>query len=327
MKKILGMGNALVDILVRIDNDDILEELGFPRGSMTLVDKEKSNLVLKKTQDLEKVKSTGGSVANTINGLARLGAPAGYIGKVGADEFGNFFNSDLVRNRIESNLFKGNQETGKCVSLVSIDSERTMATYLGAAIELEAGDLSVELFAGYDYFLLEGYLVQNHDLVRQAVALSKEAGNETAVDLSSFNVVEENLDFLTPIVRDYMDIVFANEEEAEAFTGKADPEEALVEIAKTCKIAVVKIGAEGSLIKQGDTIHRIRPIAAKAIDTTGAGDLYQSGFFYGLSHGYSLDICGRIGSIVAGKCVEVMGAKIGEEKWREVEDLIIGLKN
>lgn len=322
MKKVIGMGNALVDILIRIENDEILSELGFPRGSMTLVDKEKSNLVLELTIEIERVKSNGGSVANTMNGLARLGAPSGYVGKVGEDEFGDFFNSDLVRNEIESKLFKGTQDTGKCVSLVSADSERTMATYLGAAIELNDSDLSVDIFRGYDYFLLEGYLVQNHDLVRRAVELAREAGNEIAVDLSSFNVVEENIDFLKPIVTDYIDIVFANEEEAKAYTGIADPEKALVEIAKKCKMAVVKIGAEGSLIKEGEKIYRIPPIEADAIDTTGAGDLYQSGFFYGLSKGYSLDICGRIGSITAGKTVEVMGAKMGDEKWQEVEDLI-----
>jgi sugar/nucleoside kinase (ribokinase family) len=322
MKKVLGMGNALVDILIKIKNDGILSELNFPKGSMTLVGKEKSNYVLKLTKEIDKVKSTGGSVANTMNGLARLGAAAGYVGKVGEDEFGEFFNSDLVRNKIESKLFKSTQDTGKCVSLVSKDSERTMATYLGAAIELNDTDLTVDLFAGYDCFLLEGYLVQNHDLVRRAVNLAKEAKNEIAVDLSSFNVVEENIDFLRPIVEDYVDIVFANEDEAKAFTGITDPEAALVEIAKNCKIAVVKIGAEGSLIKEGKNLYRIPPIEADAIDTTGAGDLYQAGFFYGLCKGYSLDICGRFGSITAGKTVEVMGAKMGEEKWGEVEDLI-----
>lgn len=322
MKKVLGMGNALVDILIRIDDDALLSQLGFPRGSMTLVDKEKSNYILELTKDINKVKSTGGSVANTINGLARLGAPAGYVGKVGRDEFGDFFNADLVRNKIAANLFKGTQETGKCVSLVSEDSERTMATYLGAAIELNNSDLFIDLFKGYDFFLLEGYLVQNHDLVSRAVELSREAKNEIAVDLSSFNVVEENLDFLKPIVADYIDIVFANEEEARVFTGFEEPEAALHEIAKRSKIAVVKIGAEGSLIKEGQEVYRVPPIKANPIDTTGAGDSYQAGFFYGLSKGYPLDICGRIGSITAGKTVEVMGAKMSEEKWQEAEKLI-----
>ncbi|MCK4764368.1 MAG: adenosine kinase [Candidatus Aminicenantes bacterium] len=326
MKKVLGMGNALVDILIRIEDDELLSRLGFPRGSMTLVDINKSNDILELTKNIKKTESTGGSAANTINGLARFGGAAGYIGKVGEDELGKFFNSDLVRNKITARLFKGKEQTGRCVSLVSKDSERTMATYLGAAIELEAADLSSDLFKGYDYFHLEGYLVQNHDLVRKAVELAKAAGNEIAVDLSSFNVVEENLDFLKPIVKDYIDIVFANEDEAEAFTGIKDPETALAEIGSKCKIAVVKIGAEGSLIKSGGDFHRVSAIKAKAIDTTGAGDMYQAGFFYGLSRGYGLDICGKIGSIAAGKTVEVMGAKMGAEKWREVEDELEKLK-
>lgn len=327
MKKVLGMGNALVDILVKIEDDRILSELGFPRGSMTLVDKKKLNHILEMTEDLTNVRSTGGSVANTINGLARLGIPTGYIGKVGDDEFGEFFYKDLVRDKITANLFTGTQDTGKCVSLISRDSQRTMATYLGAAVELENSDLYIDLFKGYDYFLLEGYLVQDHSLVKSAVTLSRRAKNEIAIDLSSFNVVEENIDFLESIIKEYVDIVFANEQEAAAFTRETKPETALAKIAEKCKIAVVKTGAAGSLVKEGEKIHRIAPLAVQAIDTTGAGDLYQAGFFYGLAKGYPLDICGRIGSITAGKTVEVMGAKMGDEQWQDVESLIRRITN
>jgi sugar/nucleoside kinase (ribokinase family) len=206
--------------------------------------------------------------------------------------------------------------------LISEDSERTFATYLGAAIELEKSDLNIDLFKGYDYFHLEGYLVQNHALVQEAVTLSRKAGSETSIDLASYNIVEENVDFLRTIVDDYIDIVFANEEEARAFTGKEDPEEALTEISKMCRIAVVKIGNKGSLIAEGNRRYRVDPITAVPIDTTGAGDLYASGFFYGLAKEYSLDICGHLASAAAGKVVEVIGAKMDENKWNEVTPLV-----
>lgn len=322
MKKVLGIGNALVDILVKLDDDKILADFNLEKGSMTLVDNSKANSVLEAAAELEKSKSSGGSVANTIHGLAMLGAPAGYIGKIGDDSYGSFFSSYMQQKSIDTTLFKGKNESGKSIVLISEDSERTFATFLGAAIELDKADLNIDLFKNYDYFQLEGYLVQNHDLVREAVKLSKAAQNQVSIDLASFNVVEENLDFLHEIVDGYVDVVFANEEEARAFTGKNDPEEALQAISKKCKIAIVKIGKEGSLIKEGDKQYRVPVIKANAVDTTGAGDLYASGFFYGLACGHSLDICGKIGSITSGKVVEVVGAKMDDAKWQEVVQLV-----
>ncbi|MCU0286776.1 MAG: adenosine kinase [Acidobacteria bacterium] len=320
MKKVLGIGNALVDILIGIENDDFLNHFGLAKGSMTLVNREIMNNILNKagSSNMAMQKSSGGSVANAIHGMSQLGAPVGYIGKTGADDYGSFFRSYMEQNNIDATLFHGNEATGKSIIMVSPDSERTMATYLGAAIELEADDLTIEPFKGYDYFLLEGYLVQNYSLVEKASALAQQAGCQIAIDLASFNIVKENLNFLHTIVEQYVDIVFANEEEAKSFTGKSDPREALIEIAQKCRIAVVKIGKDGSLIKAGCCQYDIAPIAAAPVDTTGAGDLYAAGFFYGLTCGHSLDICGKIGSITSGKIVEVIGAKMDDRKWQEV---------
>ena len=324
MKTVLGIGNALVDELIPLEDDALLQEFDLEKGSMTLVDKEKMNAILERTVslDVKTERSAGGSVANSIHGLSQLGTPSGYIGKIGADDYGAFFRSFMEQNNICATLFTGKEDSGKCISLISKDSERTMATYLGAAIELDASDLTVEPFKEYDYFYLEGYLVQNYSLVEKAVKLAREAKVEIAIDLASFNVVEANRDFLDSIVGDYIDIVFANEEEARAFTGKENPGDALSEISKRCKIAVVKTGKKGSLISTGNSIHQIPPIDASAVDTTGAGDLYASGFFYGLTSGLPLDICGKMGSITAGKVVEVMGAKMNEEIWNNARQLI-----
>ena len=138
-----------------------------------------------------------------------------------------------------------------------------------------------------------------------------------SLDLASYNVVEANKDFLHDIIEKYVDIVFANEEEAKAFTGK-DPHEALHEIGGKCHIAVVKTGKEGSMIKQGDDIHNIGIIAVTPIDTTGAGDLYAAGFLYGLANDKSLPECGRIAALLAGNVIEFMGSKMSEERWLEI---------
>ena len=317
MKKILGMGNALTDILLRIENDEVLAKLNLPKGSMQLVDGGKSKEITTLLSEISPKMATGGSASNTINGITRLGAAAGFVGKIGKDEVGEFFRNDMLNNGVVPHLLYSETPSGQCTVLVSADGERTLCTFLGAACELDAKDLTPEMFVGFDIFHIEGYLVQNHELIRTAVKMAKEAGLQVSVDLASYNVVEENLDFLNEIIRDYIDIVFANEEEARAFTGK-EPEQALIHIADHCDIAVVKIGKEGSFIKSGSESVLVKPRLANCIDTTGAGDLYAAGFLYGLANGYSLNICGKIGSLVSGNVVEVLGAKMTDEVWKQI---------
>lgn len=321
MAKVLGMGNALVDIMTQLISDETLELFSLPKGSMQLVDHNVSHKVNNGTNDLEKQIASGGSAANTIHGLAKLGIETGFVGKVGKDDFGKFFSEDLIKSKIQPELLISETPTGKAMALISPDSERTFATYLGAAVELSADDLSDELFKGYDYFHIEGYLVQNHELLEKAVKLARQNNLTICLDLASYNVVEDNIDFLQQIVKDYVDIVFANEEEAKAITGK-QPEEALEELAQYCKIAVVKVGKNGSFVKRDDEKHSIGVIAANSIDTTGAGDLYASGFIYGLCNGLSLDQCGAIGSVLSGKVIEVIGPKMDDQKWQEVQELL-----
>jgi sugar/nucleoside kinase (ribokinase family) len=322
MKKVLGLGNALVDILVRIADERLLDSLELPKSCMTLVEESQINAILARIAHLEKQETCGGSAANTISGLARLGIGTGYIGKIGHDAYGTFFDGEMKTHGVATRMFFGRAQTGRALGFITPDSERTFATFLGSAVELEGSDLQAELFGGYDIFHVEGYLVQNHRLFETAVRLAKEAGLEVSLDLASHNVVRENIDFLQDIVTRYVDIVFANEEEAMAFSGKNSPQEALVTISPQCRIAVVKLGKNGSLIRQNDEHHRIGSIPAKAVDTTGAGDLYAAGFLYGLIHSYQLPVCGNIGALLSGKVVEVVGAKLDEQKWQEVEAVL-----
>jgi sugar/nucleoside kinase (ribokinase family) len=317
MKKILGMGNALVDILIQLDKDDVLKTLGLPKGSMQLVDAERSKQILDQLKDYPQSLSAGGSAANTVHGLGKLGIPAGYIGVIGEDELGGSFVRDLIDAGVEPHLIHSSRETGRATGLISPDSERTFATYLGAAIELAPEHLRPEVFEKYDYFHIEGYLVQNHDLIEKALKLAKEKNMTVSLDLSSYNVVEANLDFLHDMVMKYVDIVFANEEEARAFTGY-EPQEAVIEIGKKCIIAIVKTGSKGSLIKSKEELSLIGVIDVVPIDTTGAGDMYAAGFLCGHAQGKSLRECGELGALLAGNVIEVMGSKMNEDRWRRI---------
>lgn len=317
MKKVIGIGNALTDILLQLSSDEALAQLGLPKGSMQLVDKERQHAISSHLALENRTMATGGSASNTINGIARLGGQAGFIGKIGRDDVGEFYLRDSLRNGVRPHLLKSGTPSGRCLVLVSRDSERTMCTYLGAAAELEGGELLPDMFQGYDLFHIEGYLVQNHQLLRTAIRLAKEAGAWVAIDLASYNVVEDNLAFLQEILAEHVDIVFANEEEARAFTGK-EPLEALDDLARLARIAVVKVGKDGSHIRAGNDTWHIRAVESHCVDTTGAGDLYAAGFLYGLSRELPLEVCGHIGSIVAGHVVSVMGAKMDDATWERI---------
>lgn len=324
--KVLGMGNALVDIITRLEDDKLLKTFGLPKGSMTLVDFETSNFINSETAGLLKQKASGGSAANTIHGLAHLGVDTGFIGMVGNDDLGTFFYKDMRNKNIKPILFKSVTETGRAVALISPDSERTFATYLGAAVELSTEDLNSSIFKGYDYLYIEGYLVQDNQLIEKAVRLAKKRGLKVCVDLASYNIVEEHKSVFHALLEEGVDIVFANNMEAEALTGEK-PEKAVRILGESVDIAVVKTGAEGSLVFSDGELTRIGVRPSNPIDTTGAGDMYSAGFLYGLINGQSMEICGKIGAILAGRVIEVYGAKMDESVWenlrREIKSLLV----
>ena len=320
MKKIIGIGNALTDILLQIGEEE-LKATNFPKGSMYLIDSDTSADLKAQFSDKPRTMVAGGSAANTINGISCLGGKAAFIGKVGKDEVGDFYATDTKKNGVTTFILEGETASGNCTALITPDGERTMRTYLGAACELNAEDLKQEFFDGYDIVHIEGYLIINHDLVLTTAKMAKKAGAKVSIDLASYNVVEENFEFLQSYINEYVDIIFANEEEAHAFTGKA-PQAALEQIAKICEITIVKEGAAGSYVKRGDEIVHINAINANCVDTTGAGDLYAAGFLFGLSKEMPLQACGELGALVAGKTVEVIGPKISTEVWSEIKAML-----
>ena len=320
MKSILGIGNALTDILAVLPDDSLLNNYHLPKGSMQHVDMETGDKIWAALKPLGVKYVAGGSAANTITCTAILGMPSSFIGKIGDDELGLLFKSDQEQYGVKTVLLKSPRSSGRSMVFVSGgNAERTFAVYLGAALDLVPEDLRPEWFEGYDYFHIEGYLVQNQALIRRAVELAHDAGCIISLDMASYNVVESNLAFLHDIIEKYVDIVFANETESKSFTKLGDPILALDEIARLCKIAVVKIGKDGSWIKSGEEVHFIPAWPADTVDATGAGDTYAAGFLYAHSEGRSLKECGEVGSIVAAKVVEVIGTKIDIPRWKEAK--------
>jgi len=322
MMRILGIGNALVDVMTLIDNDYILEKFSLPKGSMQLVDSEKSTMIKSDTLNFKRNLVSGGSAANTIHGLAMLGIDTGFIGSIGKDDTGDFFEKDMKNAGVTTYLTRRNSATGTAVALISPGSERTFATHLGAAVELEAKDLEDAYFREYNILYMEGYLIINKELVEAACKIARKNNMKIAIDLASYNVVDAKLADFKEIIEKYVDIIFANEEEAKSFTG-LNPDDALNALSMICEIAVVKVGKEGSLIKRGEEVIRIGTLPVECIDTTGAGDLYASGFLYGYAKGLPLESCGYFGSVLAGHVIEIVGARMDEVRWKNLMRMLI----
>lgn len=323
MNRIIGIGNALTDLLVNLKNDDMLTQFGLRRGSMSLVDSKQLEQIEESVKDLPKAYSPGGSASNTIRALSQMGVSCGYIGKIGHDKTGNIFGQALSDCGIQTHLFQGESPSGRCISLISPDGERTMCTFLGAALEMRDDEITPQLFDGYDCLYIEGYLVQDHRLIAQAVRTAKSCGLQIALDLASYNVVEENLEFLHELVTGQVDILFANEQEAAAFSGDSNPLESLDKIGKHCPMVIVKVGKHGAYIKHRGKVEHVGIVAsARRVDTTGAGDYYAAGFLAGLCRGLSVEQCGTIGAVVSGHVIEVVGPTIDEHRWEDIRKKI-----
>lgn len=317
MKRTLGIGNALVDVLTKVDNEQILSELHLPKGSMQLLSTEAYAEVTRRMLALPTKLTTGGSACNTLLALSHLDAPTGMIGKIGDDENGRFFASYFAQRGISTRLLHDSRPTGVASTFITPDGQRTFGTYLGAAARLTADELQQAWFEGYDYFYIEGYLVQNHDLVLRAIELAHAAGCEVCLDLASYNIVEADLDFFRALMPS-IDIVFANEQEAQALTG-LEARAALDALAATCHMAVVKIGKHGVWACHGTEVaHCQARDVPVVVDTTAAGDYFAAGFMHALAAGEPLATCIARGSLLAGHIIEVVGTELPDATWQQL---------
>lgn len=320
MKNILGIGNALVDSLTLIPDDSVLKQLQLPKGGMQHVDAETSLRYGAILNQYGSTMAAGGSTANTMSGAARLGVQTGYIGKVGRDERGRFFENEMVKTHVKPMLLTTDTPTGCAEAIVSKNGERTFATYLGAALELSPDDITPEQFDGWDILYVEGYLVSNRPLLDKVFSIAKEKGMKVALDMASYNIVRENRDYMRHFLKEYVDVIFANEDEALTFTLLNDPLDALKELATLCETAVVKVGAKGAYMKRGNDTGYVSARKANVIDTTGAGDLWAAGFMSGYVKDLDINTCARIGSVLAANVIEVLGAKMDEKRWEKIQN-------
>ena len=311
----------MVDILIH-EKDELLTQINASKGSMTLVGK----------NDIERIRAMssaesslvpGGSACNTIIGVGSLGGKARFVGKCGSGKMGKLIEDDLRRQNVEPVLLKADSPTGCSLSIITPDAQRTMFTYLGASAETRPEEISANSFKDAAVVLVEGYLLHNPDLIQAALSAARKAGAKIALDLASYNVVAESKTLLEHLVDTYVDILIANEDEAEAFTGYGDEHQALEALAAKADIAVLKVGPRGSYVAHADLRVAVKPMGdGAALDTTGAGDLWATGFLFGLVNGYALDHCGRLGSACGYEVCQVMGAKIREDGWNRIKRLL-----
>jgi len=321
-KVIVGIGSALVDILIHED-DNFLKTAGTLKGGMNYVDSTHIEGVMARAKGKITV-VPGGSACNTIIGIGRLGANARFIGKIGNDEFGNIFQAGLKNNNVESVIFKSASPTGRVLSIITPDAQRSMLTYLGAASDARGDEITDRCFEDAAIVHVEGYLVYNEDLIMAALKGAKRAGSLISLDLSSFTVVEDKKPLLEKIVDGFVDILIANEDEARIFTGYSDEKDALKSLSEKADIAVLKVGNRGSFISRGGEVVSVKPtgVVTSAVDTTGAGDLWASGFLFGLVNDYPLEECGKIASMCGYEVCQVIGASIPEDGWSRIRKLL-----
>jgi sugar/nucleoside kinase (ribokinase family) len=321
--KIIGVGNPVVDFLANVSEEFVASVAG-EKGGMVLVDTAAMDLMLKELP-VEPTRAPGGSAGNTILGLAELGNPVAMLGKIGNCETGSYYREGLVTRGGDGSRFKtGIIPNGRCLSLVTPDSERTMRTDLGAAMTLSPDEISAKDFEGYNHAHIEGYILFNRDLMYQVLESAKEAKCTISLDLASFEVVNATKDIMADIIRDYVDYLFANEEEAAAFTELGEDYHGMLnQLTDLAEVAVVKLGKEGSLIGRGDERVKVTPCMVESpLDTTGAGDLWAAGFLYGLLNGKGLQTSGEFGSLLGAEAVQIMGASLPEDRWSEIRQKV-----
>ena len=319
-KLIVGVGSALVDIMV-CEDEDFLIRTGAAKGAMTYVGKE----FIEQSLAISSKPATvvpGGSACNTLVGIGKLGGKARFVGTRGRGPMGQFFEDELKRQNVEPFFFHANSPTGRVLSIITPDAQRSMLTFLGASAEALPQNISDKCFEGAAIVHVEGYLLFNVDLILKVLQTAKACGASISLDLPSYNVVKQSHALLRYIVENFVDIVMANEEEALAYTGQTDEIRAVKALGETVNIAVLKAGARGSFISHDDEILPIPPAGSgQAIDTTGAGDLWAAGFLHGLVSGYPLEKCGELGSVCGYEVCQVLGANIPEAGWERIRKL------
>ena len=316
--KILGLGNALVDVLSKLDSDETLVKIGIQKGAMDMISREQMYVIRKYQANTETTQAPGGANCNTMRAIALLGGQSGFIGKVGDDNLGQFYEEALLKAGVASYLIKTEGPSGACTVFISPDGERTMGTFLGPAPTISPDEITEDVLRNYNCIHIEGYLIVNEELVRETMKKAKRLGLKVALDLANYNIVNAYKGLLEEVIPQYVDILFANASEAEAFTG-LPAQEAVKALEKQVDVALVTLGKEGSLIGSHGQFYHVDAEGGKPVDTTGAGDNFAAGFLYGQSVGASLVQSAQIGSMLSGYVIDVVGPQVPADKWEQIK--------
>ena len=309
---VLGIGNAIVDVFARVD-DDFLLSRNLTKGMMRLIDEPEAHELYGRMGPSTQI--SGGSAANTIAGIASFGGRTAYFGKVKADQLGDIFAHDLKAQgvRFETARPLIGPATARSMILITPDGERTMNTYLGASNNLTPADIEAQLVASARVTYMEGYLWDRpsaREAFKLAARLAHRAGRQTSLTLSDSFCVERHRGSFLELIRGGIDILFANEKEITWLYQVRDFDDALQAVRKDCEIAALTRSEAGCVIVKGQEIHVVpaHPVP-KVVDATGAGDLFAAGFLYGYTQSRSLADCGRLGALAAAEIISHVGAR------------------
>lgn len=328
MKKyhVYGIGNALVDLDFEVCNNT-LERLKIDKGVMTLIDEAKHHYLLEELDGIKHLKACGGSAANTLFTLQQLGARTYYSCKIGADEAGDFYYSDLIAHGIHTNLFECERDgvTGKCIVLVTPDADRTMNTFLGATSTFSVKQLSETALASSEYLYIEGYLVASPTGREAAIVARKMAEThkvKTAISLSDPNMVTYFKEGLCEIIGNSVDILFCNEDEAKLFTGENELDLVTEKLKTYARTFVITLGSRGALVFDGARISHVLSYETTVVDTVGAGDVFAGAFLHAITHGYDYAHAIDLANYAASKVVAKFGPRLSPEEINDVASLL-----
>ncbi|MFC3415835.1 adenosine kinase [Algoriphagus hitonicola] len=330
MKKydVTGIGNALVDIEFKVSDQFFLDH-GVEKGLMTLVDEARQNNLMEVINTAQAKKQAGGSAANTVVAVSQFGGKSYYCFRVAADELGSFYLKDLNDSGVDHALLEEDLEsgvTGKCLVMVTEDSERTMNTFLGITATFSPKDLNESAIKDSQYLFIEGYLITSEngkEAMRHAKRIAEENGVKVALTFSDPAMVKYFRNPFDEVIGASVDLLFANEEEAMIFTGKDNLMEAREELKKVAKHFVITQGKNGAMIFDGDTFIDIEPYKTTAIDSNGAGDMFAGAFLYGITNGHSYASSGKLASMASSKIVSQFGPRL---LWHEAKEILAKLK-
>ena len=309
---LVGLGNAIVDIIVNIE-DDFLEINNLNKGSMNLINSDESHRLLENCNVIKQI--SGGSSANTVVSLAELGNHVQFIGRVKNDQFGDFFSSDIKKSKTIFNTPPTNEgaSTAHSIILITPDAQRTMCTYLGASIEFESKDVDFSILNQSKYLYLEGYLWDSElakKAFTKAAQIAKQSNTKIILSLSDSFCVDRHRESFLDLIDEFVDIVFCNESEVLSLFKNDKLASCREDLFSLCELVIVTLGSNGSLIINKNNVEIIESITqGKIIDTTGAGDIYAGGFIHGLIKNCSLKKCGEIASICAGQIITQLGSR------------------